>query len=317
MIYLSKRVLYLTANVLLSYAYHQKTDLADVHRKLRCGQTMIDSGAFTAHTLGKQISLKEYAEYLQHWQGYWDHAITLDVIGDMQGTARNTRKLHEMGIPVMPVFTRGGKIADFDAMVKDVGYVCLGGMVGMRTSAIIKRVGMLQQRAESMGGGVHALGVGSTRMLRAARPYSADASNVSQAPRFGSLYYYNGIDIRSLNISDRPAMRRHADKLLAQNAPLASYIESGRRPSGNSKLAQFAEVNSYSHIAAAQHLLERTPVNTPRGMKDSKGLHMYMAMVPGANLDGVLDAAQRIHSSNPPRIWKQYGKRHKCRRKNL
>jgi hypothetical protein len=114
-------------NLLLSYAFHSATKLSDVRRDLVCGRLMIDSGAFTAWTKGYKIDVDEYAEFLERWRGCWDHAITLDVIGDGKASARNTRKLHERGLPVMPVFTRGDTLADFDAMVAEVGYVCVGG----------------------------------------------------------------------------------------------------------------------------------------------------------------------------------------------
>ena len=72
----------MSLNLLLSYAFHAKTDLARIRAAMPCGRIMIDSGAFTAYTKGQAVDIVAYAEYLEHWRGCWDHAITLDAIGD-------------------------------------------------------------------------------------------------------------------------------------------------------------------------------------------------------------------------------------------
>ena len=89
----------MAVNLLLSFAYHADTDLRTIRTRLRCGQLMIDSGAFTAYTSGRRIRVYDYARYLTRWAGVWDHAITLDRIGDPANTRRNTRMLHERAWP--------------------------------------------------------------------------------------------------------------------------------------------------------------------------------------------------------------------------
>ncbi|GAA1246616.1 hypothetical protein GCM10009609_07640 [Pseudonocardia aurantiaca] len=211
----------MAVNLLLSYAFHESTDLAKLRRGLVCGQLLLDSGAFTAHTTGRTITLDAYAKFLERWRGCWDHAITLDVIGDPRKTAAHTRKLHERGLPVMPVFTRGDSVTEFDAMVRDAGYVAVGGTVGLGTKPQRERVTMLQRRAQDLGGGIHALGVGAISTLRPARPYSADASSVSGAFRFGTVVYFDRLRDDRHRV---PGYRRRLDQ-----APVHGGLGSARR----------------------------------------------------------------------------------------
>lgn len=303
----------MTINLLLSYAFHAKTDLAEAKRNIHCGRLMIDSGAFTAHSTGKHISLTEYAEYLEHWKGHWDHAVTLDVIGDPAASKVNTRKLHERGLPVMPVFTRGESLKEFDAMVRDVGYVCLGGGVGMSTRQLVQRTALLQRRAEDLGGGVHALGIGSTRMLRSARPFSADSSNISGSLAFGKLYFFDGVNLQNLNVSNRADLNRHRKHLSLAGFDLRYFHKHGRIPMGTENRIGIATRSALGAAAAAEHLRPRLPVLAPDNVDDEQGLHTYLASSGDWSNRAIFRASSMIHSKNPPAVWRKYGRRHDCK----
>lgn len=302
----------MTINMLLSYAYHARANLAEEKRNIHCGRLMIDSGAFTAHTTGKTIHLKEYAEYLDHWKGHWDHAVTLDVIGDPAKSKVNTRKLHNQGLPVMPVFTRGESLKEFDAMVKDVGYVCVGGGVGMSTKQLTQRTALLQRRAEQLGGGIHALGVGSTRMLRSARPYSADSSNISGSLAFGKLYFFDGIHLRNLNVKDRKSLTRYRQELSLAGFDLQYFHRHGRIPSGTDNRIAIASRSAVGAAAAAEHLRHRIPVTAPTSTPDNDGIHIYLASSGDWSNRAIHKASAIIHSKTPPAVWRKYGRHHDC-----
>jgi len=299
-------------NVLLSYAFHDKTDLAKVRKSLVCGRMMIDSGAFTAYTTGKTIHLKDYAEYLETWRGQWDHAVTLDVIGDPAGSKRQTTKLHAMGLPVMPVFTRGESIKEFDAMVKDVGYVCVGGMVGLPPAIVEKRTALLQRRAEQNGGGIHALGVGAIPTLRRAKPYSADASNVSGAFRFGTILCFDGERVINMPVSDKAKLRKHADHLAAHDIDVAKLATTGRMPSGSTGRPELMRGMSLSYAAADEWLKPRTKAPVPHGTTDVPGTHLYSSIVAGFLLDPATALDKELHEGYNPRIWARHGRNHQC-----
>lgn len=300
--------------MLVSFAFFGRDDIAAYRRKMPCGRLMIDSGAFTAASIGQVIHLDEYAEFLTTWEGCWDHAVTLDVIGDPVQTRRNTRTLHQRGIRVMPVFTRGDTAAEFDAMVKDSGYVCVGGGVGMPRDLVVRRLSALQRRAEELGGGIHALGVGNLDGLRKIRPYSADASNVSSAFRFGTLVAYDGRRLRVFPHMDRKRLRENLHHLRSQGLDMADLVTSGRQPTGLERkpLMQGLSVA----YACADEDTTRYGVPVPSGVTDTPGTHMYSAIVGSHLAPSVAELDQLLHdpSWSVP-MWERYRTRHEhqCR----
>jgi len=267
----------MAVNLLLSYAFHADTNLDRIRASLVCGRLMIDSGAFTAHSLGKQIDRTEYAEYLERWAGVYDYAISLDVIGDPAGTKANTRWLHERGIPVMPVFTTGDSLAEFDAMVRESRYVCVGGLVGMPKPQQEARIKMLQRRAVALGGGIHTLGVGSLGTLARCRPFSADSSAVSGSYRFGTVVVFTGRAVTSIAVTDRAKLTKHREALRAHGIDLAGLVRSGRMPGGPGR-HQLTRAMSVAYAVADEYLKRNFPVPSP--WAGGGGVHLYSAIMP-------------------------------------
>jgi len=304
--------------MLVSYAFFANDDLSAFRRSMPCGRLLLDSGAFTALSVGKRIELAAYADFLTTWHGSYDHAVTLDVIGNPEATARNTRKLHGMGLPVLPVFTRGGKSADFDAMVRDSGYVCVGGGVGMPPAVVIKRLRALQLRAQELGGGIHALGVGNLEGLRRIRPYSADASNVSSAFRFGTVICYDGRRLRVFQHTDHAKLRANLHHFKAQGlgSQVTELVRTGRQPTGTARKGLMRGL-SVAYACADEDTV-RFQVPVPHGIADTPGTHMYSAITGShlaptvAELDGLLHEG----AWTAP-MWDRYRYRHQaqCRAK--
>ncbi len=308
----------MAVNMLMSYAFYGRADLAAYRAKMPCGRMMIDSGAFTALSTGKAIGLDEYGEFLTNFSGVWDAAVTLDVIGDPKATHRNTKKLHDRGIPVMPVFTRGGTIAEFDAMVRDSGYVCVGGGVGMPRPVVIKRLSALQRRAEELGGGIHALGVGNLPGIRAIRPYSADSSNISGVFMFGRVVYYDG---RRLNnpslIGDVPVIRANQVHLKAAGLDMTALMKAGRHPTaakgGTTRYLMRGMAVAYS---CADEDTARLGVPVPHSIDDTSGTHMYCSITASENAKHVAELDGLMHDGEwSVPMWERYraGHERQCR----
>lgn len=108
-------------NTLISYAYRRtlpnyehiwKTN----HLSKFYNRIILDSGAFTAFTLGKPVDLREYADWVKKIKSCWDSFSTsliymnLDVIGDQQASMVNQAKLESLGIKPIPIFTFGADL---------------------------------------------------------------------------------------------------------------------------------------------------------------------------------------------------------------
>jgi hypothetical protein len=299
----------MTINLLLSYAFHPDTDLADVRTRLRCGELMIDSGAFTAHTLGRTVNLDAYAEYLTRWAGCWTHAITLDVIGDPAGSRRNTRLLLDRGLDVMPVFTRGEKVAEFDAMVTECGYVAVGGGIGMAVAAMLTRLRALQRRAQDLGGGIHALGIGPLR-IQQAHPFSGDSSTAGISFKFGRIQAFDG-QMRSIQVTNRTGLLKYRQVLVDHGVDVTPMAVTGRTPTG-AGLQALRETNHLADFCADEWLRSLYPVLPPR-LGWQAGPHLYCAIGNGI-LGAVLNVDGRIHDGNfRPPVLARYGSKHVCR----
>lgn len=302
--------------MLLSFAFDDvRRALRSYRQTMPCGRLMVDSGAYTAFTVGQPINLGDYAAFLADHLDCWDAAVTLDVIGDPVGTRRNTLTLHAKGLKVMPVFTRGGSVAEFDAMVRDSGYVCVGGGVGMPPKIVVSRLSALQRRAEELGGGIHALGVGSLPQIRAIRPYSADASNISGAFMFGSLTAYDGTKIVNIALNDTAKLRRYLVHLKAAGIELGSMVTTRRLPKKYPRRILMRGM-SLGHACADEDTV-RLAAPVPTGVNDTQGTHMFSAVTGGFLAPAVAELDKLLHDPgwNPPPMWKRYGNRHaaQCR----
>lgn len=216
-------------DVLLSFAFHAQRDLNAFHASLPPGSLlMVDSGAYTAWNKGHQVALSDYKTYLQ--RGGWDYAITLDVIGDHTASASNTRKLHNAGLPVIPVYHFGSPITEFRALCRDTGYVAAGGMRPLqhRPKLMARYLRTLVHEAAELNAVVHALGVGGLRTIRQSGVYSADSSSVSSAPLSGQILIWDGRRIRTVSASDREALRSVADTLKKFGFPTAVLLREGK-----------------------------------------------------------------------------------------
>lgn len=306
-------------NILLSFAFHISTDLAAVRRNLRCGRVMVDSGAFTAYTSGHPVTVADYARFLEQWRGCWDHAITLDVVGDPAATRANTRALHRRGLPVMPVFTLGGTLADFDAMVRDAGYVAIGGLVRLPQSARRARIGMLQRRAVDLGGGVHALGAGNMAILRKEIPYSSDASTATIGFKFGKLVYFDGRELTQTQVADTVRLRRDQLHIRAHGIELADLVRVRRMPGQDAGRALLVRAMGLAYAVADEVLKTTCSAPVPRLVTDQCGPHLYNSLPRGLDVlpTSELDALLHDPTAPKPNVWSRYGSRHRCRTKEV
>ena len=302
----------MSVNVLVSFAFFPTEDLAAVRTKLVCGKLMIDSGAFTAYSVGKVIKLGDYAEFLHTWRGQWDHAVTLDTIGDPVATRRSTRALHEQGLPVMPVFTRGESVKEFDAMVRDCGYVCVGGGVGMSAAVLVQRTRLLQRRASELGGGIHALGMGAVGRVRQAMPYTADSSNISNTFQYGQIRYFNGREICSVKVNNKIGLLKRWEYLRAHDINVADLAQNGKMPTGEIR-GQLMTAMSLSYACADEWLHAVGTVPVPRGVPDPRpGPHLYSSICGSHLLPGVIELDYKLHHGYSPPLWQRYGRHHVC-----
>lgn len=179
---------------LTSFHFHAKTDLQELV-DLRNGpcQVFADSGAYSAITVGATISFKDYAAWLRRWDQLLTVKATLDVIGDHKATMRNTRRLEDLGLRVLPVFHVGTPWVELEKLCAEYDYIALGGMVPHRGSgpALLRWLVKCFQVAEATGTVYHGFGQTSQRILSSLPFFSVDSSACAKGARFGEMMLWD------------------------------------------------------------------------------------------------------------------------------
>lgn len=175
--------------ILISYAYLQgHPSLA----KFAGDDLIVDSGAFTAWSLGKPVQIEKYADYLVENRKHIDHAVALDVIGDWKQSAKNYDRLASMlagRVPMVPIWHIGSPLSEMERLCREYDYVAIGGAVpyAKRPKMLMQHLIPAHKIARDAGVKLHGLGVtGKTAMMRLPW-YSADSSGWVSSHRFGSL----------------------------------------------------------------------------------------------------------------------------------
>ncbi|HZK85701.1 MAG TPA: hypothetical protein VFC58_13760 [Desulfosporosinus sp.] len=133
---------------------------------------LLDSGAFSAWSRGKRISVQEYADYLTKWQP--QKYFNLDVIGDSEGTARNQTYLESLGFLPIPVFHFGEPMTLLDELVRNYKVIGLGGTVGKPHTQRRAWLGKVYSLHPSVK--FHGLGITNRTLLEAYPFYSVDST---------------------------------------------------------------------------------------------------------------------------------------------
>ena len=164
-------------NLLLSYAYFKNKRLKDFVDEI--GYTpniLLDSGAYTAFSKGKNISLIDYMRYIDENAPYIGRYITLDVIGN----PRITRKFYEImkmeNYNPVPVYHYGDDIKYLQRYV-DSGetYIALGKTVPITDkSKVAAWVNELTDQFPTIK--FHLLGSSSRKVTAGTNLYSVDSS---------------------------------------------------------------------------------------------------------------------------------------------
>lgn len=192
-------------NILMSFHYYKKKgDL--LKELLKDGvDIFLDSGAFSAMSLGKTIDINEYCKFIID-NGLVNYA-SLDVIGDAAATMENYKFMKsEYGLSPIPTFHMGSRIEDLYPLL-DCGYIALGGLVfspGIKShcdevwSTILKENPKLK---------VHGFGLTNIDLMKRYPWYSVDSSSYTSCRRFGrQIILYNGMGFKQFPEDEYKAM---------------------------------------------------------------------------------------------------------------
>lgn len=121
-------------------SYHYIHRPKAVERIRREGvKVFLDSGAFSAFSMGVDVDLGKYCDYIHKNIDIIEHidgqplASVLDAIGDADGTWRNQRAMEDRGVRPLPCYHYGEPIEVLEYYIANYSYITIGGMVPIST----------------------------------------------------------------------------------------------------------------------------------------------------------------------------------------
>jgi len=201
--------------VLLSFHSYRDVDLDELAAAFPTRpQVFADSGAFSAYTVGAEVTVDGYVAWLRRWQHLLTTYVVLDVIRDPDATRANQERMEDAGLHPIPVFHVGTPWDELERLCEAYPYIALGGMVGAGSARQVLRWCIDAFRIARQTGTVfHGFGQTTLQVLRDLPWYSVDSSSWGAGHRYGTLSLWDhrmgGRWVR-LDVGDHDAVFRNA-----------------------------------------------------------------------------------------------------------
>lgn len=191
-------------HILESWHYVGKQSFVD-HMRANGAKIFLDSGAFSAWTLGATLRVEDYVNYITknldiiRFEDGAMMASVLDGIGDADETFRNQQEMEHrlhlagfQGYKPLPCFHFGEPWEALEWYVKNYEYITLGGMVGASTDQLRNWLDRVWDNYLLDGSGrakikVHGFGITAVPLMQEFDWYSCDSSSWIQSAAFGSI----------------------------------------------------------------------------------------------------------------------------------
>lgn len=195
----------------------------------------LDSGAFSAFTMGVQIDLNKFCDYCHRNADVIHMVSVLDAIGDCDGTWRNQMAMEAQGVRPLPCYHFGEPTEVVDWYASRYEYITIGGMVPIPNNQLevwLDRI-WAEHLTDSEGKPkckVHGFGLTSPYLMNRYPWYSVDSSTWQAMGSNGSIIMPTG---KVLAVSSKAAQRKipgqHIDTLkpIERDAVVRTIEEAG------------------------------------------------------------------------------------------
>lgn len=186
-----------TPHVLESWHYVGAQRYVDAMRE-DGAKVFLDSGAFSAYTLGVSLSVENYCNYINRnldiirVEDNVVMASVLDGIGDPLQTYRNQIEMEARGCTPLPCYHFGEDPQYLEHYVRNYDYITLGGMVGASSGQLMNWLDEIWGKYLLDGSGrakikVHGFGITAVPIMERYDWYSVDSSSWIQSAAFGGI----------------------------------------------------------------------------------------------------------------------------------
>ena len=226
-------------NTLESYHYIHKERAVQAIRTDN-KKVFLDSGAFSAFSIGANIDINAYCDYIHKNGDIIECASVLDRIhftdkaASSYGTWKNQEEMERQGVHPLPCFHYGEPVEALDYYVSKYPYITLGGMVPVSTPQLVLWLDRIWEEHLTNADGtpklkVHGFGLTSFDLMARYPWWSVDSSTWQALGSAGSIYMTGGLPTM-LALSNKAAQRKfqgmHLDTLAPQErANVVTEIE--------------------------------------------------------------------------------------------
>lgn len=163
--------------LLCSYWYFKNKPMAEFCEDLGYRpEILLDSGAYSAFTKGKNVNVLDYIQYIKDNQDHITRYISLDVIGNQKATLLLWWLMQDMDLQPVPVVHYGDAMCTLDYYLeKGARLVALGGTVPLHDKRVVAAwcVGVKQRCPDA---DLHLLGSSSQKIIDCGAVSSCDSS---------------------------------------------------------------------------------------------------------------------------------------------
>lgn len=193
-------------HVLESFHYRRNVEKA----MAKGWQLFLDSGAFSAYTVGAKIDLQEYIAFIRANDGAFTQYAALDDLADERVSLRNYQTMLDAGLMPTLTYHAGDTMVVLDTICRTNCRLAIGGVAQLRTPKRLRTFfdsiwsGLLKRAtAQSKVFQVHGFGVTSFDAMRRYPWTSVDSTVWIKASAYGKLLHpHTG---RQIFISERDA----------------------------------------------------------------------------------------------------------------
>lgn len=179
----------------------------------------LDSGAFSAYSLGAEVRLDDYLGYCLEYGDLYEAIAALDVIGDWRASRANWEAMREAGVDCIPTFHVRAPWDELERLAGETDYVALGvaGMQGRRKKVmawLAKAFATIRDANPECR--VHGFGLTSPDVMRCFPWYSVDSSAWLAARRYAVGFLGGPGRWRQFRRGDVPEDPRDAEEMLGR-----------------------------------------------------------------------------------------------------
>lgn len=167
-------------------------------------EVFLDSGAYSAFTIGKKLCIKEYTEHCLQYREYYLLVAAFDAIGDADLSYKNYQWQKQQGLDVVPVFHHGEDFEFLKQLSKEAPYIGLGGVAQLGNQET-KLVQWLDACWEEIGSqtSVHGFALGLPKILTRYPWTSVDSATWGRAASVGKITVHVGGVSREIGITEK------------------------------------------------------------------------------------------------------------------